>query len=125
MESASVPINGSEPELFLPSMKKEPVDPKLSPYLLTSDSSRNGRNEETVPRLSEEELAELLKLAEPDAEGNVSAPQPGVGRAPLVELGRSSPRLTWLWVKIEPPGIGPQVLVHVSFYQGSILGTYS
>ena len=28
------------------------------------------------------------------------------------------------WVKIEPPGIGPQVLVHVSIYQGSILGTY-
>ena len=24
----------------------------------------------------------------------------------------------WVWVKIKPPGIGPQVLVHVSTYQG-------
>ena len=24
----------------------------------------------------------------------------------------------WVWVKIRPPGIGPQVLVHVSTYQG-------
>ena len=28
----------------------------------------------------------------------------------------------WVWVKIKPPGIGPQVLVHASIYQGSILG---
>ena len=30
----------------------------------------------------------------------------------------------WLWVKIKPSGNGPQVFVHVSIYQGSILGTY-
>ena len=24
----------------------------------------------------------------------------------------------WVWVQIKPPGIGPQVLVHVSTYQG-------
>ena len=30
----------------------------------------------------------------------------------------------WVWVKIKPPGIGPQVLVRVSIYQGFILGTY-
>ena len=30
----------------------------------------------------------------------------------------------WLWVKIKPPGIGPLVLVIVSIYQGSILGSY-
>ena len=29
-----------------------------------------------------------------------------------------------VWVKIKPPGIGPQVLVIVSIYQGAILGTY-
>ena len=28
-----------------------------------------------------------------------------------------------LWVKNKPPGIGPQILVHVSIYEGSILGT--
>ena len=27
---------------------------------------------------------------------------------------------TWVWVRIKPPGHGPQVLVHVSTYQGSI-----
>ena len=26
--------------------------------------------------------------------------------------------LKWAWVRIKPPGIGPQVLVHVSTYQG-------
>ena len=26
--------------------------------------------------------------------------------------------LIWVWVKVKPPGIGPQVLVHVSIYQG-------
>ena len=25
----------------------------------------------------------------------------------------------WAWVKIEPPGYGPQVLVHASIYQGN------
>ena len=29
-----------------------------------------------------------------------------------------------VWVEIQPPGYGPQVLVHVSIYQGAILGTY-
>ena len=24
----------------------------------------------------------------------------------------------WVWVKIKPPGYGPQILVHVSTYQG-------
>ena len=28
----------------------------------------------------------------------------------------------YVWVKIKPPGYGPQVLVHVSTYQGCILG---
>ena len=28
----------------------------------------------------------------------------------------------WVWVNIKPPGIRPQALVHVSIYQGSILG---
>ena len=32
--------------------------------------------------------------------------------------------MVWVWVKIKAPGIGPQVLVHVSIYQSSILGTY-
>ena len=32
--------------------------------------------------------------------------------------------MTWVWVKIKPPGYGPQVLVHVSTYQGSSWGTY-
>ena len=31
--------------------------------------------------------------------------------------------LKWAWVKIKPPGIGPQVLV-LSIYQSSILCTY-
>ena len=38
----------------------------------------------------------------------------------------SSTKLTglmWVWV-IKPPGIGPQVLVHASIFQSSILGTY-
>ena len=26
--------------------------------------------------------------------------------------------INWVWVKMKPPGIGPQVLVHVSTYQG-------
>ena len=30
-----------------------------------------------------------------------------------------------VWVKINPPGIAPQVLVHASIYQDSIFGTYS
>ena len=29
-----------------------------------------------------------------------------------------------LWVNIEPPGYGTQALVHVSIYQGSVLGIY-
>ena len=33
------------------------------------------------------------------------------------------PRGMWVWVKIKPPGIGPQVLVQGSMYHGSILGT--
>ena len=28
----------------------------------------------------------------------------------------------WVWVKIKPPGIGPQVLVHVCIYQGVFFG---
>ena len=33
--------------------------------------------------------------------------------------------LNWAWVEIQPPGIGPQVVVQVSIYQGKqILGTY-
>ena len=32
---------------------------------------------------------------------------------------------SWVWVKIKPPGIGPQVLVHVSIFEGSIWGTHS
>ena len=31
---------------------------------------------------------------------------------------------TWVWVKLKPPGIGPQVSVLGSIYQGFILGTY-
>ena len=26
--------------------------------------------------------------------------------------------MKWVWVKIRPPGIGPQVLVYVTTYQG-------
>ena len=37
---------------------------------------------------------------------------------------RRSNKKKGVWVQIAPPGIGPQVLVHVSTYQGSILGTY-
>ena len=33
-------------------------------------------------------------------------------------------RIIWIWVRIKPPGIGLQVLVLVSIYQGSIWGTY-
>ena len=39
--------------------------------------------------------------------------------------GQWGPRIAIrVWVKIKPPKIGPQVLVHVSTYQDSILGTY-
>ena len=34
----------------------------------------------------------------------------------LMESNFSNP--IWVWVKIKPPGIGPQILVHVSIYQG-------
>ena len=34
------------------------------------------------------------------------------------------PIAIWVWVKIRPPGIGPQILVFSSIYQGSILGAY-
>ena len=34
-----------------------------------------------------------------------------------------SPEFKWVWVKMKPPGFGPQVLVHVSICKGSILGT--
>ena len=33
--------------------------------------------------------------------------------------------LTLVWVKIKPQAYGPQVLVYVTTYQGSILGAYS
>ena len=49
------------------------------------------------------------------------------GRCPAhwAALSGQAPSLIaiWVWVKVEPPGIGPQVLVHVSTYEGS-LGTY-
>ena len=32
-------------------------------------------------------------------------------------------KVMWVWAKIEPPGIKPQVFVHVSICQGSILST--
>ena len=35
-------------------------------------------------------------------------------------LALCSTNKIWVWVKIEPPGIGPQVVVHVSICQGSI-----
>ena len=44
--------------------------------------------------------------------GLLPRPQAGLGR----QRGRD-PRWTWLWVKIKP-GYGPQILVHVSSYQG-------
>ena len=34
----------------------------------------------------------------------------------------SAPVMTWVWVNINSPGNGPRILVHVSIYQGSILG---
>ncbi|CAJ1395316.1 unnamed protein product [Effrenium voratum] len=71
---------------FLPNLRQE-VDADSLRFIVTNFGEK----------LSEEELAELLKLAEPDAEGNVSAPQPGVGRAPLVELGRPHQVLPEHW----------------------------
>ena len=45
-------------------------------------------------------------------------------RSFATRLSRGGPAsFTWVWVKIKPPGIGPQVLVLGSIYQGSILGT--
>ena len=51
-------------------------------------------------------------------------PLPGAAHAVprLLCAAMSDFRLSkWVWVKIKPPGIGPQVLVHVSIYQGSIV----
>ena len=42
----------------------------------------------------------------------------------LHALSQTHACLTRVWVKIKPPGIGPQVLVLVSIYQGSIVDTY-
>ena len=33
-------------------------------------------------------------------------------------------QMIWVWVKIKPPGYGPQVLVHVSIYQGNLFFWY-
>ena len=43
--------------------------------------------------------------------------------------GHTGVNLKWalwmdMWVKMKPPGIGPQVLVLGSIYQGFVLGTY-
>ena len=47
---------------------------------------------------------------------------------PLGNTSKSGPdhlaRVIWVWVKIKPPGIGPQVLVMGSIYEGSILGAH-
>ena len=49
-------------------------------------------------------------------------------RTPHKKVGFSDqnyvPHLIWVRAKIKPPGIGPQVLLLGSIYQGSILGAY-
>ena len=66
---------------------------------------------------------------------HVSDPQVGPGDAAkgahAEAKGEGSERETngprssmWAWVKKLPPGIGPQDLVHVSTFPGSILGTF-
>ena len=47
-----------------------------------------------------------------------------LGMGDRAEVTHFERRLMWAWVKIKPPGIGPQVFFVVSIYQGSILGTY-
>ena len=54
-------------------------------------------------------------------------PRPfGVGVSRTPGSGLVGGGVNWVWVKIKPPGYGPQVevVVEVSIYQGSILGTY-
>ena len=36
----------------------------------------------------------------------------------ILRAGPGLCTLMWVWIKIKPPGIGPQVLVHGSIYQG-------
>ena len=53
---------------------------------------------------------------------SLTADSPGFGEADAQGAGplaESHVNFTWAWVKLRP-----QVLVHVSIYQGSILGTY-
>ena len=39
-------------------------------------------------------------------------------------IGLEGQVVKWVWVKIKPPGCGPQVLVLGSIYQGSILAAH-
>ena len=47
---------------------------------------------------------------EPRAQAGGATPSAGVSSSLIWTI--------WVWVKIQPPGIGPQVLVHVSIDQG-------
>ena len=53
--------------------------------------------------------------------GHVTSTRHPTRESPLARAGATA-QLTWVWVKIK--GIGVQVLVHVSIYRDSILGTY-
>ena len=46
----------------------------------------------------------------------------GAGNSSVANVEACS---TWVWVKIKPLGIGPQVLVHDSIYQGNPFWVHS
>ena len=106
------------PSIFLPEQPKRTPMPGNRPKAKRPGSPLSPRGGDLMKPV-------LLAMGEVKDAGLNQRPSSADGLA-FYRLGQGSKRLRtylqimiWVWVKIKPPGVGPQVLVHVSTYQGS------